>query len=101
MRRRETFAAAALAAVAALFAAGLARLMAARLSGGDVYPIASSHRADPLGTRALHDALARMPGLSVSRNHAPLARLEDGAGTTLFTLGYDGIEHVGADDGDG
>ncbi len=89
---RERLAAAALAASAVLFAAALARLLALRLAGGDVYPASSSLNADPLGTRALHDALARLPGLSVSRNHAPLTRLGDGAGTTLFVLGAAGIE---------
>jgi hypothetical protein len=90
--RRERLAAAALAALALLFAAGLFRLLALRLVGGDVYPPSSSLRADPLGTRALHDALARLPGLSVSRNHVPLARLGDGAGTTLFVLGTADVE---------
>src|SRR5262249_51095101 len=62
------------------FLAGLARVLSVRLAGGDVYPPSSSHRADPLGTRALHDALERLHGLSVSRNHSPLPRLEAAAG---------------------
>lgn len=64
------------------FLAGLLLLLGAvgslfqiRLGSGDVYPEYSSLRADALGTRALYEALAEIPGLDVQRDYRPLPRL--------------------------
>lgn len=79
----------ALALAAAGFGAAVWRLLDLRFSAGDVYPPASSFRADPLGARAYHDSLAQLPGRKVSRLLEPVHRLGNGADTTLFLLGCD------------
>ena len=73
--------------VFALFFAGLVRLFMLRFEAGDLYPPYSSMRCDPLGTRALHDGLDEMDGVSVERNFTSIARGRDWAGTTLFSAG--------------
>ena len=55
----------ALGLVLAVFVAGLILLFRLRLGQGDVFPAYSSLRADPLGTLALHDSLAQLPGARV------------------------------------
>jgi outer membrane biosynthesis protein TonB len=69
------------------FAYGLAHLFILRYEIGDVYPAYSSLRADPLGTKALADALAELPGVEVSRNFRPLERMRDKGPVTLFYAG--------------
>lgn len=56
-------------------AAACAWIFQLRLGGGDLYPEYSSLRADALGTRALHDALAAIPSMEVNRDYRPLAKL--------------------------
>ena len=76
--------------VGLLFVWGLARLFSLRFASGDDYPPGSSRRSDPLGTRALHDGLAALPGYSVQRNYGELERtLTEPGGHTLFLLGFD------------
>jgi len=80
----------ALSALAGLSAiAGLFRL---RFAQGDVFPVYSSRRADRLGARALHDALALLPGVTVERLDKSPATAGGGAGVTLFRLGGDPLE---------
>lgn len=67
------------------FIAGLVHLFNLRFEAGDVYPPYSSLRADPLGTKALHDSLDEL--ISTRRNFEPLRRLGDGRDTTLLYLG--------------
>jgi hypothetical protein len=71
-----------------LFLFGLLELFQMRFQSGDIYPIYSSLRTDPLGTKAYYEALAAMPGLSVSRNYKPLPKLK--GDSTLFVLGVNG-----------
>ena len=73
--------------VAVLLAAGLYRIFELRFAAGDVFPVASSRRADPLGTRALLEALARQPGLRVSRNLLPLHRVRERPSLAVLVLG--------------
>lgn len=77
----------ALAVVLAALVAGLVAIFRLRLAQGDVFPAYSSLRADPLGTRVLHDALARVPGLAVERRFRPLAKLEAGPARTIVLAG--------------
>ncbi len=77
----------ALVLAAAGFAAGLGHLVDLRLRGGDIHPVYSSYRADPLGTRLFHDALADLPELSVERNTLPLNRIEIDGQTVVLMLG--------------
>lgn len=77
-----------LAALALLvFGWGLWQLFTIRFETGDVYPPYSSLRADPLGTKALHDGLEATGTIRVGRNFRPLERLSDPRGTTVFWLG--------------
>ena len=70
-----------------LFGVGLLRLLAARFELGDVYPPYSSLRTDPLGCRALYDALGDLPDLSVERFVRSTAELPAGAATCLLLPG--------------
>jgi hypothetical protein len=67
------------------FGLGLRALFQDRFATGDNYPAYSSLRADPLGTKALHDSAARLA--SARRNFRPLTRLETASGDTLLFLG--------------
>lgn len=78
-----------LGALGAWFAAGVFGLLRARYERGDVYPPYSSLRADPLGARALHDALRALPELDVRRSLDDPGRLEGGRGLTVLILGVD------------
>ncbi len=80
-----------LAALLAALGGGLGWIFEARLAR-DLYPPYSSLRADPLGVRALHDALATLPGLNVRRWFQPLAELPAGPPRTIFVLGADADE---------
>ena len=70
----------------ATFALGLWHLFRLRFETGDVYPPYSSLRADPLGTMAFYESLARLPGISVSRDFTEANRLPPPAGTTYLHL---------------
>jgi hypothetical protein len=59
----------------------------ARFERGDVYPVYSSLRTDPVGCRVLFDSLAELDGLTVERSLEPLSRFSGGPETTLFVLG--------------
>lgn len=74
-------------AVAVLLAAGawvFLRVYLYSAEPGDVFPEMSSLRADPRGTRALHDALEGMPGYRVRRWFRPLKEFHDSDVTMLF-----------------
>jgi hypothetical protein len=74
--------------VTAGFAYGLLRLFELRFAEGDIYPPYSSLRSDPMGAKALHDSLALLPGVSVTRNFRPLERLMC-TGCTVFLFGLE------------
>lgn len=68
------------------FGAGLTWLLLLRFDAGDVYPPYSSLRSDPLGSRALFEALASLR-VTVRRNYASLPEGADAAGATVLLLG--------------
>ena len=70
-----------------LLGAGIAHVFSMRFRVGDVYPPYSSLRTDPLGTRALYDSLAALPGYTVSRNLRPVERAHWGTNTVVLFLG--------------
>jgi hypothetical protein len=72
------------------FAYGLARLFILRYEIGDVYPPYSTLRADPLGTKALAEALDDLPNVEVRRNFKYLPKLRAGGPVTLV---YTGVPH--------
>ncbi len=67
---------------------GLSGLLQRRVGAGDVFPPYSSQRADPLGTRALYDALAQLPGMRIERWHKPMAMLPAGPARTILLAGF-------------
>ena len=85
MRRRGPLLA--LLGVLGLLVAGLAVLFRLRLAQGDVFPAYSSLRSDPLGTRALHDALAQLPGVRVDRQFKLISELEAAPARTIVMAG--------------
>ncbi len=79
-------AAASAAALAAVFLGGLIALFNADFAGGQVYPEYSTLRADPDGAKLLFESLARLPGLTVTRNFMPVQSLAPN-GSTVVLLG--------------
>jgi hypothetical protein len=73
--------------MAAVFIFGVAQLFVLRFDEGNVYPPYSSFRSDPIGVRALYEALSQLGDISVRRNIEPISLLPDGRETTLFILG--------------
>lgn len=73
-----------LGAAGAITITGVVAMLQVRFSTGEVYGLYSSHRADPLGTRALYEALARMPGVTCERNYRPIKELEGAHGDVLL-----------------
>ena len=91
MPRRRTILWIVTLAVVAAFTFGLVKLVLLRFAVGDVYPAYSTLRSDPLGSKALFEALREIRGPSVRRNYEPLTRpqLPDSSPATLFYLGVE------------
>jgi hypothetical protein len=66
------------------FVAGVATIYEFRTEQGDVFPPYSTFRADPLGTKALYESLARLKDLKVSRNYKADDKIGDPGGALLF-----------------
>src|SRR5262249_43186598 len=77
---------------AAAFVAGIVYLLLLRFEAGDVYPPYSSLRADPLGTMALAESLAKMPGLDVRRDLSTGNKLPEEPRTTYLHLAADAAD---------
>ncbi len=74
------------------FLAGVVHLFLLRFEAGDTYPVYSSLRTDPLGSKALYESLGSLEGVIVSRNYQPLSRLgQYPDATTLFLFGMPAI----------
>ena len=88
-----------LVALAGCFAAGLCLLFIARFETGDVYPVYSSLRSDPLGVKALYQALEHTPGVSVHRNFRDMKRLDGPENEVVLVLGLtpDFLTHTPSD----
>jgi hypothetical protein len=71
----------------ALFAWGAEQVAVMPLETGEVYPLYSTLRADPLGAMALYQSLAALPELNVSRLYKRRSVLD--AGAALLVLGVD------------
>lgn len=71
----------------ATVAAGAFFFLDLALARGDVYPPFSSFRSDPLGTRALFEALEDQPGLDVRSLLSPLSTVRDAGPTVVFVVG--------------
>ena len=66
---------------------GVAQLFTLRLERGDVYPPYSTLRSDPLGAKAIYEALDELPGCDVRRSFRPLIRLHPASPVTLIYAG--------------
>ena len=85
MRKPRSFHNILLVLLAAGFLAGAVNLFLLRFEAGDVYPVYSSLRADPLGTKILYEGLEGIEGMTVSRNYRALPKLGDnGPKAVLF-----------------
>ena len=73
--------------IALVFAYGIRHLFVLRYRAGDVYPVYSSLRADPLGTKALYESLGRCRHIEVERNYDDLGTLDPGPDTAVLWLG--------------
>jgi hypothetical protein len=73
-----------MAALAAGFLLGLWKLYDLRFTAGDIYPMYSSLRADPLGTKALYESLEQIAGISTSRNYLALPSIPKRPATMFF-----------------
>ncbi|MBA3030924.1 MAG: hypothetical protein FP816_19215 [Desulfobacteraceae bacterium] len=70
-----------------LFAAGLVRLFQMRFEAGDLYPLYSSLRADPMGTRVMFESFKALSERQVSRNFKPMDQIRMNNHATVFFLG--------------
>lgn len=73
--------------LALLFLLSIRQLYVLRFQTGDVYPPYTSLRADPLGTKALFDALDRLPGVTAERAYRDPE--PSGPARTILLLGVD------------
>ncbi len=69
----------------ALFCLAMAHLFSLRFKSGDIYPRYSSLRSDPLGTKALFEALSQMDTIKIRRNYESFKRLPEQS--CIFVLG--------------
>lgn len=76
-------------ALAVALLAGIGELLRMRFARGDVFPVYSSYRADPLGTRALYESLELMPGVRVQRWLRETEKLPATLRGTLVIAGMD------------
>ena len=86
MERKGTIGWVLLAVVIFAAAASLYGMMRKRFSTGTTYPALSTLRADPLGARAIYEALDALPGVDSERNFRQTKHLLGAPGKTLFVL---------------
>lgn len=73
--------------LAGMFCFFILNLFLLRFKTGDIYPRYSSLRSDPLGTRALFDALSGLKNINVTRNYSSAYQLTDHHDNCIFFLG--------------
>ena len=87
MLKRSPLTACAVVVLAGALIYGLVQLFALRFERGDVYPSYSTFRADPLGAKALHDALAESRGFEVQRNFRQITKPQIREALTIVYAG--------------
>jgi hypothetical protein len=70
-----------------LFIWGMTTLFALRFEAGEMFPVYSSLRSDPLGVKGLYLALTDLPGVASERHYQGLNKLKTDGHLTLFYLG--------------
>ncbi len=83
MRRNPAIALIFLVGVLAASAWCLSAVIGMRFATGEVYPPGSTQRTDPMGVKALFEAVDRLPDTTAERNFRALAKLQGAAGQTL------------------
>lgn len=86
MQRSQTFIIAGMMLVLGFTAWALAELLNQRFESGTVYPPYSTQRTDPLGAKALMEALDRLPNVECSQNFLRVEKLQGSQQTALFFL---------------
>ncbi|MDD2710685.1 MAG: DUF4350 domain-containing protein [Verrucomicrobiae bacterium] len=71
----------------AALAAGVFHILTLCFESGESHPPCSSLRADPLGAKAFHDSLARLPGILVERNYRSYAKIANPEQAAIFFFG--------------
>lgn len=69
------------------FIGGVIHIFLVRFKIGDIYPVYSTLRSDPLGTKVFYESLSRLESVEVSRNFDPIEKIFISKPTTLFFLG--------------
>jgi hypothetical protein len=86
--RSQKLAWALLLGVSIAFGWGLIQLYELRFAAGDIYPVYSSLRSDPLGAEAFFDSASQLPDYTTRRNFQELEHVSDRNATILW-LGED------------
>lgn len=80
--------------ILSLFVYGVVTLFTMRFEKGDVYPVYSSLRTDPLGTKVFYESLNALKGISTTRNYRAVSQLDDHQQATIFYFGaHSGLLH--------
>jgi len=72
---------------AGAFFVGVLNLFQIRFQSGDIYPVYSLLRSDPLGTKVIFAGLNHIRGVSAIRNYHPLHKIRHDPETTYLFLG--------------
>ena len=88
-KRKERFTSVAMFLVITLTALGIFALFKARFASGDIYPVYSSLRPDPLGCEVFYEAVNASDGITATRNHRDYSKLNGSTNRTLLLIGAD------------
>jgi hypothetical protein len=70
-----------------LFLYGIVKLFTMRFEKGDVYPVYSSLRTDPLGTKVFYDSLNKLKDIATTRNYKAFSQSYGNDRATMFYFG--------------
>lgn len=98
MRRSPAIIIGCLIAVAAATVWCFSIVMGRRFAGGEVYPPCSSQRPDPMGAKALYEAIDRLGSVTCERNSRALNKLQGSRGKTLVVLDVHPFSYTAAED---
>ncbi len=87
MRKNNIIGAVIMAVLLGCLTFGIWHLFALRFEAGDVYPVYSSLRSDPLGVRVFYESLKKIDTVAVRRNYRRLAAKNFEPQTTFFYFG--------------
>jgi len=70
-----------------IFILGIGRLFILRFKTGDIYPVYSTLRSDPLGTRVFYESILYTGRIAVTRHFSALKNIQPDPPVTVFYLG--------------